>query len=217
MVFSTRRQLPSRRVFNVTRSIPKSPYLPAQRGFARVGRLASLWRTAKRLWRWLAPETAKSPEQETEIYLKVLRATPTEDVAAVLASAMLARKTLDTTRLVATPFPNAELSGETPLDEEAREHLVAYADELKRFQAICGTSGMTLGQSVAKGLDTWIMSVRALALPHLYDKGREAWALLEKGDDGVEKSYRFMLRRDITEVELGYLHYRPAALTPPKA
>lgn len=212
MVFDIRRQMPSRRVLNYSRSIPKSPHLPAQRGYARIGRLALLWITAKRLARFLFPQTAKSPAQEAEIYLNPLRSASPDAIAAVLATAVLARKTLDTTRMVATPFPNDELNGQVPLDDAARERLAAYADDLKQFQSVCAASGTTLVRSVGDGLDTWILSVRALAMPNLYDKGREAWALLEKGDAGIEKAYRFMIRREISDVEREYLHYRPAAL-----
>ncbi len=215
MVFDTRRQLPSRRIFNVSREMPKNPYLPRQRLYARVGRLMLIWLWAKRMWRYLAPETIKTPEQEADAYIANLRAASLDDVAAVLSAALIARKTLDTTRLVETPFPNDDFDGNSELDEAARDRLAAYADELRRFQATCATSGMTLGHSVAKGLDTWILTARALAMPHMLEKGREAWTLLKKGDDRLENSFRFMIRREITDVEREYLAYRPAALTKP--
>jgi hypothetical protein len=165
----------------------------------------------------IRPPAEKTPEDEMDDYLRNLRAASREELSGVLAGAMLARKTLDTTRQVSTPFPADYLDGRTPLDESGRAHLAAYGQELKSFQRACVSSGTILSLAVAKGLDTWIMSVSALAIPALIGKGREAWWLLMQGEQSLEQAYRFMVRRDMTDVDFSYLGYRPAALAPKAA
>jgi hypothetical protein len=156
----------------------------------------------------------KSPEQELDDFLRSLRVASKDGLAGVLAGALLAKKTLDTTRQVDIPFPADVLDGRVPLDERARADLRAYADALRRFQRICAASGSILIVAVAKGLDTWIATINAVADPALLDKGREAWGLLVQGEGGVEAAYRFMVRRDMTDVERSYIGYRPALLVP---
>lgn len=165
----------------------------------------------------LRTEDEKSPEEEIDAFLRGLRAASREELAGVLAGALLAKKTLDTTRQVAMPFPSEYFDGEAPLDDRARERLRAYGLELKRFQQFCTESGTILGIAVAKGLDTWIMSLRALAVPALISKGRELWWLLMQGEHSVESAYRFMVRRDMSDAEMSYLTYRPALLAPATA
>lgn len=160
----------------------------------------------------LFPKEEKSPAQEIDAFLARLRAASPDELGGFLAAALLAKKTLDTTRQVEQPFPAEVFEGRTAIDENARTQLASYARALKAFQAICAASGTILGVSTAKGLDTWIVSSHALADPLLGDRGREVWTLLKRGEADVEAAYGFMVRRDVTDVELGYLAYRPAAL-----
>src|SRR5262249_48568793 len=126
----------------------------------------------------------------------------------VLAVAMLAKKTLDTTRLVAEPFPTDILDATPPLDAAARVRLQKYGRARKRFKGMSRCEGRIRTTSVARGLATLIVSVWTLTI-HATEDGREIWHMLRASEPHVETAYRFMLRRDVNEVDRDYLAYRP--------
>ena len=66
--------------------------------------------------------------------------------------------------------------------------------------------------TVAKGLTTWIMTFYAMIIPGMLPQARELWARLNQGYEGVEEAYKFMLRREPSDVERAYFDYRPAFL-----
>jgi hypothetical protein len=151
------------------------------------------------------------PHEEIALLLQTLRAASEADLANILAVALHAKKTLDTTRLVNMPFPTEIFDGALPLDATAVKTLQAYVQGLKRFKAGCIAQGTIMTMSVARGLDVWIATVWSLTLPAITE-GKEIWSLLAKGEGGVQDAYRFTIRRDLTDVEQGYLTYRPRIL-----
>jgi len=163
------------------------------------------------LKRYRPKEPVRTPTQKVGDVLAGLRQASETELGGALAVAVQAKKTLDTTKIIATPFPADILDGAIALDDAARVRLLAYAAELERFRGMCLAQGTILTISVARGLDTWIATCLALALPAIAE-GREIWVLLKRGEGNVESAYRFMVRRDLTDVERGYLDYRPRVL-----
>jgi hypothetical protein len=149
-----------------------------------------------------------TPSQKIEALLHDLRHASVDELGGVLAGAMQAKKALDTTRLIDIPFPVDILDGQTPLDEAARTRLVTYTHELERFQNVCLTEATILTVQVAKGLETWIVTLLTLTLPAMTE-GKEVWALLVRGEPDLEAAYRFRARRELTDVERDYIAYRP--------
>ncbi|TAL00491.1 MAG: hypothetical protein EPO08_13485 [Rhodospirillaceae bacterium] len=167
------------------------------------------------LIRWIIarykPKKELTPEQKVTALLHALRQASPDELGGVLAVAMQAKKTLDTTRLIETPFPADILDGHTPLDEAGRARLEKYVRDMERFRRICLSEGTILTASVANGIETWIVTFLTLTLPAMAE-GRELWAFLLRGEPNVEAAYRFMVRRDLTDVERDYLTYRPRIL-----
>jgi hypothetical protein len=164
------------------------------------------------LFRWLLNHLhgprEPTPQAEMTMFLEQLRTSSPPSMAGHLAAAALARKTLDATRMVSTPFPADILAGEARLDAEAAERLTAYALEMRRFKTRCLTENTTLTLSVARGLDVWIPTMWAAALSARAE-GKEIWSLLSRGDNAVESAYRFMLKREPSDVERSFFTYRP--------
>jgi hypothetical protein len=164
------------------------------------------------LFRWLLDHLRRrsepTPQAEMTAFLENLRTSSPPSMAGHLAAAALARKTLAATQMVSIPFPADILAGDAPLDGAAAERLTAYALEMRRFKARCLTENTTLTLAVARGLDVWIPTMWAGALSARAE-GKQIWALLSRGDNAVESAYRFMLKREPTEVERGFFTYRP--------
>ena len=167
------------------------------------------------LIRWLLRRRRKkkgpTPQQEIDALLAELRRESRDSLSGALAVTVQAKKALDTTRIVDVPFPEDILNGDVPLDDEALRRLDAYAREMRRFQRACLAQGTNLTASVARGLDIWTISFWTLAQSQA-EKGREIWRLLMQGEPNLEPAYKFMVRRDLTDVELSYLTYRPRIL-----
>lgn len=164
------------------------------------------------LFRWLLDYLRRrrepTPQAEMIAFLELLRTSSPPSMAGHLAAAALARKTLDATRIVNFPFPTDILAGEVPLDAAAVERLNAYALDMRRFRTRCTTENTTLTMAVARGLDVWIPTMWAAALS-AHAEGKQMWALLSRGDGGIEAAYQFMLKREPSEVERGFFTYRP--------
>jgi hypothetical protein len=154
----------------------------------------------------------KPPADYVEDYLETLRRAHRGELAGYLATALLAKKTLDTTRQVEQAFPDALFEGKAPLDEAGRAALLAYAGALLAFQHQLEDADIPLGMAVVRGLPAWIASCYALADPDSLVKGREIWLRLTQNVAGVEEAHKLQVRRDPSEVERTYFHYRPAVL-----
>ncbi len=151
----------------------------------------------------------KAPEQRVQEHLAAVRAAPQPERAGILAVTLFAKKTLDTTRQVDIPFPDAYLSGEQPIDAAAQAELAAYADALVEFQAALFANDTTVSIAAARGMTTWIASLYSAATPGLLPQGQEIWQNLVTASDGVEDGYTFFLRRQPSDVERSYFSYRP--------
>ena len=169
------------------------------------------------LIRWLIAryrrkKAQRTPEQEVDDLLQALRtAASDEELAGTLAAAAHAKKTLDTTRMVDVPFPMDILGGEVPMDDAARARLIAYIRQLRQFKAYCLGQGTVMTTAIARGLDIWIVTFLTLVLPNM-DAGREIWALLVRGAAHVEGAFRFMTRRQPSDVEREHMAYRPKVM-----
>lgn len=152
----------------------------------------------------------KSPAQQINDYVSQLRGSFRGEVSSLLAASLLAKKSLDTTKQVPDPFPEEYFDGSAEVDDKARARLTAYAQDLQALRGDMLRFNSIFSVAVAKGLRTWIVSIHALADPELMPKGREAWALLMRGEEGLEEAYRMLLRRKLSDVERVYLGYRPS-------
>ncbi len=161
---------------------------------------------------YISTAEEKSPEEQLRDHLKAVNAAFRTELSGFVAAALFAKKTLDTSRQVDMPFPDALLSGEGTVDATARETLAAYVKELEKFQAALLDRESPVSQTVAKGLTTWIVTFYALSNPALLPLARELWTRLSQGYEGVEDAYKFMLRREPSDVERTYFSYRPTAL-----
>ena len=154
----------------------------------------------------------KTPADKVAEHAQTVRNAFRTETAGILAAALFAKKTLDSTRQVDMPFPEEYLSGERPLDEAAQAHLHAYAAALEAFQVKIGNQESPIFESTAKGLTTWIATFYAMALPDLLPQAKEMWAKLASGYDQVEEAHKFLLRRAPSDIERTYFDYRPKVL-----
>jgi len=162
--------------------------------------------------RYLKKKRYRTPEQEVADLINGLRAAASaEELAGALAAAAHARKTLDTTRMVETPFPMDILDGQVDLDDANRDRLILYIRELRKFKIYCLGQGTIMTTAVARGLDIWIVTMLTMLLPNM-EVGREIWALLARGEPHVEGAFRFMTRREPSDVERDHMAYRPKAM-----
>ena len=161
---------------------------------------------------YLSHAEEKTPEEELRAHLDAVKAALSTELSGFVAAALFAKKTLDTSRQVDMPFPDAVLSGEASVDAAAQATLGAYVKELEKFQAALLERESPVSLTVGKGLTTWIVTFYAMLNPALLPLAHELWNRLNEGYDGVEDAYKFMLRRDPSVVERTYFSYRPAAL-----
>ncbi|MCC6913487.1 MAG: hypothetical protein IT566_07275 [Rhodospirillaceae bacterium] len=152
---------------------------------------------------------ARTPERQIEDHFAELPNSPT-GLAGELAAAMLAKKSLDTTRQVNVPFPEDYFTGVKVIDAEALETLHVYERKLQIFREQLVHRNTIFTISVARGVSVWITSIHALRHPELRPKGDDLWARLIRGEPELEGAYFMMLRRDITDVEREYMKFRPA-------
>ena len=130
-----------------------------------------------------------------------------------LAAAVLAKKTLDTTRQVDQPFPEQYFDGTAPVDDAARATLTAYARALQKFQHDLEDAEISIGMAVVRGVPTWIACCFILTDPALLPYGKEIWAVLVENEADVEPAHKFLTRREPSDVERSYFKYRPAVFT----
>lgn len=156
---------------------------------------------------------ARTPERQIVDHFAELSHSPTA-MAGELAAALLAKKSLDTTKQVDVPFPEAYFTGVRSIDDEALTILRTYEKKLQRFREQLVYRDTTFTNSVARGVSVWITSIHALVHPELRPKGLELWGRLVQGEPFLEDAYHMMLRREITDLEREYMKFRPAVLVP---
>ncbi len=154
----------------------------------------------------------KTPEELVRQHVAAMRVAFRTELAGELAAALFAKKTLDTTRQVDAPFPDAYFSGEMPLDDTSAPVLLAYAEALGKFQAELNERQTPISGAAARGMTTWIVSLYAMALPGQLPQAKELWAKLLIGAENLEDAHKFLLRRAPSDVERTYFDYRPTAL-----
>ncbi len=156
---------------------------------------------------------ARTPARQIDDHFAELPNSST-GLAGELAAAMLAKKSLDTTKQIEVPFPEEYFLGTHAVDEAGKAALQAYEQKLQSFreQLVHRNSIFTI--SVARGVSIWITSIHALVHPDLRPKGVELWSRLVKGEEELEEAYHMMLRREITDVEREYMKFRPTVLLP---
>jgi hypothetical protein len=157
----------------------------------------------------------KSPEEQVRAHIDAVNGAFRTELSGFVAAALFAKKSLDTSRQVEMPFPDAYVSGEAPIDDAARTTLIAYVGELEKFQAALLKRDTAVSLAVAKGLTTWIVTFYAMIIPGLLPLARQLWARLDQGYEGVEDAHKFLLRRAPSDVERTYFNYRPTFLMPP--
>ncbi len=155
----------------------------------------------------------RTPQRQVEDHMMELPNSPT-GLAGELAAAMLAKKSLDTTKQVDVPFPEDYFTGARSIDDEARATLQIYEHKLQRFREQLVHRNSIFTSSVARGVSVWITSIHALVHPDLRPKGEDLWGRLMRGEDDLESAYQMMLRREVTDVEREYLKFRPTILVP---
>jgi hypothetical protein len=154
----------------------------------------------------------KTPAQHVAVlHDRVLTAFRGE-LAGMLASALLAKKTLDTTRQVELPFPDAAFDGDGALDAESRAGLEAYVKALQEFYHRCIDAELPLSFATANGVDIWIASAYGLLDPALKVKAMEIWQRLSQMAGDLPEATRMLLKREPSDVDRVYFSYRPKAL-----
>jgi len=157
-------------------------------------------------------EKKLTPEEEVRSHVAEVRMTFRTELSGLLAAALFAKKTLDTTRQVEAPFPDGYFTGELPIDAAAAPALQAYANALVQFQRELNERNTPISLAAAKGMTTWIVTLNAMSNPELLPEAKVLWEKLVTGVDGVEDAHKFLLRRAPSDVERTYFNYRPAAL-----
>lgn len=135
-------------------------------------------------------------------------------LAGELAAALLAKKSLDTTKQIDVPFPEEYFTGAKPLDDEGRATLQKYEYKLQNFREALTHRNTIFTHSVARGVSIWITSIHALVHPDLRAQGEDLWDRLVQGEPHLDEAYQMMLRREITDVERIYMQFRPTVLMP---
>jgi len=156
----------------------------------------------------------RTPEEQVSEHVTAMRVAFRAELSTQLAATLFAKKTLDSTRYIETPFPDAYFSGEAVIDEAAVPALLAYAAALAKFQTELNERGTPVSLAAAKGLTTWIVSLYALCIPGQMPQARTLWAKLSEGAEGIEDAHTFLLRRAPSDVERTYFNYRPTVLLP---
>lgn len=182
---------------------------PQERFFQRGDGLVALIRALGRRYK-----KKKTPEQQLNEYLSILRGSFPGELSSILAAAMLAKKGLDTTRQVSIPFPEEYFSGSKPIDEHARALLATYERDLQKLRGDMTRFNSPFSLAVAKGLGAWIASLHALSRPEFLPKGEEIWSRLMRGEKGLEEAYSMLLRRKPSDLDKTYFGYRPAVFLP---
>lgn len=153
----------------------------------------------------------RTPLRQIDDHFAELPNSPT-GLAGELAAAMLAKKSLDTTKQVDVPFPEDYFLGARPVDDEASASLHIYEQKLQYFREQLIYRNTVFTNSVARGVSVWITSIHALRHSDLRPKGVDLWSRLMRGEPHLEQAYHMMLRREITDVEREYMKFRPTAL-----
>lgn len=151
---------------------------------------------------------ARTPQRQVEDHFAELPNSPT-GLAGELAAALLAKKSLDTTKQINVPFPEEYLTGARPIDEEARATLHVYEQKLQRFREQLIHRNTIFTIAVARGVSVWITTIHTLRHPDLRPKGQDLWERLSRGEPYLEEAYFMMIRREITDVEREYMRFRP--------
>ncbi len=159
---------------------------------------------------------ARTPQRQVEDYFAELP-NSAEGLAGELAAAMLAKKSLDTTKQIPVPFPEDYFTGARAIDEEGLATLHIYEQKLQRFREQLIHRNTIFTISVARGVSTWITSIHALRNPDLRARGEDLWSRLVRGEPHLEEAYFMMIRREITDVERHYMRFRPTVLLTPEA
>lgn len=149
------------------------------------------------------------PEQQVLAHVNTVLHASRAELAYLLAAALFAKKSLDSTRHVDIPFPDKLLASEGPVAEPLREMLRAYVGELEKFQIELAEGDTPVTAAAARGMTTWIISLYTLILPSKEQLGLDMWKKLITAEGDLEEAYRFLLRRDPTDAERSYLTYRP--------
>jgi hypothetical protein len=157
---------------------------------------------------------ARTPQKQVEDHFADLPNSPT-GLAGELAAAMLAKKSLDTTKQVNVPFPESYFTGVQSIDEEGLATLRTYERKLQNFREQLLHHNTIFTISVARGVSIWITSIHALVDPELRPRGIELWSRLVRGEPEMEEAYRMMLRREVTDVEREYMKFRPTIFLSP--
>lgn len=159
-------------------------------------------------------ERAKPPQRQVAEYMGQVRSCFPTELASLLAAALLAKKSLDTTRQVDVPFPETYFNGTADIDDAALAELRAYEQKLQDFREQLVRHNTIFSLGVARGISVWIASIHTLANADLRADGLDLWERLTRGEDQLEEAYRMLLRREITDVERVYMQYRPKVLMP---
>ena len=156
--------------------------------------------------------TQKTPAQHVEALHGRVMAAFRGELAGILASTLLAKKTLDTTRQVELPFPDAVFDGDGALDTGSRGTLEAYVKALQEFHERCIDAELPLSFATATGVDVWTASAYALLDPALKPKVSEIWQRLSQMTTELPEATKLLLKREPSEVDRVYFSYRPKAL-----
>jgi hypothetical protein len=154
----------------------------------------------------------KTPQQHVAALHGRVMAAFRGELAGLLASTLLAKKTLDTTRQVELPFPDAVFDGGGALDESERATLEAYVKALLEFHERCIDAELPLSYATANGVDVWIASAYALLDPALRPQVTETWQRLSQMGPDLPEATKMLLKREPSDVDRVYFTYRPKAV-----
>lgn len=149
------------------------------------------------------------PEERVPAHVNMVLQAPPVELKNLLVAALFAKKSLDSTRHVDIPFPEKLMASEEPVAEPLREMLRTYVAALEKFQIELSEGETPVAAAAARGMTTWIISLYTLILPGKEQLGLDMWKKLVSVDGDLEDAYRFLLRRDPTDVERSCLTYRP--------
>lgn len=157
---------------------------------------------------------ARTPQRQVEDHMSELRGAMPGELAGHFATAMLAKKSFDTTKQVDTPFPEDYFVGTRAIDDEGRRVLEAYEKKLQVFREQLIAHNSLFTHSVARGVSIWITTIHTLVHDDLRKDGLDLWERLMRSEQNLEEAYRLLVRREVTDVELAYLKFRPTVLMP---
>lgn len=123
----------------------------------------------------------KAARRDLENHFGFYKMSSSEEIAAMLATAIVARQMLCTLENVEREFPHEVIEGEKVITGEVGAEVSFYILEINKIQKHLAAHPDPEMQFIGTGVTTWILSLRGVSYPELLPQARGIWAELKRG------------------------------------